>query len=288
MKALCEELQFPWEAAEFFAELDAKVMANPTWESMLQEAKADYMAAGEAHLTLLEKLAEALNVPIVSMHMILVLRLALELRPVYAEKGYPDQLYLDSMMDITYKLHETRQVSGVWGNSALKWYRPFFQCKRFALGRLQYEIRPWKGPSYEPWLIQGEDAFCCHIPSSGPCTPESVLDSLKKAYAFYNIQGVFVVGCHSWLLYPPHMPLFPKGGNLEKFQKNFIIFNSQERENVDLWRIFGVQQLDHFETLPEDTTLRRNFKPWLMQGNKVGCSHAVLLFDGEKILSAQE
>ena len=288
IRSLCMELQFPQEAVALFAHLDAKVMANTVWAHMLQEAQADYMEAGQAHISLLEKLALELGVEPATANMILLLRLALELRPVYAQNGYSDQLYLDSMFDLRYKLLETKQVNQVWGTTVLKWFRPFFHCSRFALGRLQYEIRPWSGPSYEPWLVTGQDAFFCHIPSSGPCRPEEVLDSLKRAYQFYHIQGIFAVGCYSWMLYPPHLPLFPKNGNLMKFQKNFIVFNQEERDNLDLWRIFGVSKDTDFTLLPEDTVLRRNFAPWLRQGNQMGCAHGVILFDGEKILSTQD
>ena len=287
IRSLCMELQFPEEATSLFAQLDETVMAKPALGNLLQEAKEDYMNAGERHLLLLERLASELDIDPLTANMILLLRLALELRPVYKKNGYSDALYLDSMNDLRYKLMETKQVYHVWGNVALKWYRPFFQCTRFALGRLQYEVRPWSGPNFEPWLHTGQDAYICHIPSSGSCSPEDVLESLKRAYRFYHIEGIFAVGCHSWLLYPPHVPLFPKNGNMVKFQKNFTILDQEERDNLDLWRIFGVDKNSDYALLPEDTTLRRSFAPWLRQGNKMGCSHGVLLFDGETILNAQ-
>lgn len=288
IRSLCTELQFPREAAELFARLDAAVMSNPAWRQMLQEAKEDYMAAGQRHLSLLETLAAQLGIAPATANMILLLRLALELRPLYAQKGYSDRLYLESMYDLRYKMMEARQVSHVWANLSLKWYRPFFQCSRFSPGRLQYEVRPWSGPDFEPWLTHGQDAYICHIPSSGPCRPEDVVESLSQAYHIYGIQGIFAIGCHSWLLYPPHLPLFPLNSNLEKFQKNFLILDQEEREYTDLWRIFGVPNDTDLMQLPEETTLQRRFAPWLRQGNKIGCSHCLLLFDGERILTIQE
>ena len=281
------ELEFPEEAIILFGMLDAAVMAEPALVRLLQEAKTDYMNAGEEHLLLLQRLASALDIDPLTANMILLLQLALELRPVYREKGYSDTLYLASMQDLRYKMMETKQLHHVWGNFALKWYRPFFQCTRFALGRLQYELRPWSGPDFVPWLRTGETCYFCHIPSSGSCPPEAVLESLKQAYGFFHIEGVFALGCYSWLLYPPHVPLFPENGNMVKFQKNFTILDREERDNLDLWRIFGVDKNCDYALLPEDTTLRRNFAHWLRQGNQMGCSHGVLLFDGENILPPQ-
>lgn len=282
---LCKELGFPSKAIQALSQWDERIAAEPSWSKLLQTSIADYASDGQAHLELLETLSREMEAPLYEIHMVFLLHCAKDLRQEYARRGLPDQLFLDTMSDLRYKLLECHRIYGQWGTFVLHWYRGFFRLERFQLGRLQYEIRPWKGVNYEPWLREGENAYWCHIPSSGPCTPEAVLDSLKRAYEFYKIQGVFAVSCKSWMLYPPHFPLFKPGGNLSRFQQFFKVFHQEERENVDLWRIFGVKENVDISRLPEETALQRSFASWLRQGNKMGCGAGILLFDGENVLT---
>lgn len=282
---LCKELKFPQEAIESLSRWNQIITQNEKWNNMLRESIADYDADGQDHLALTEQLAEEIGASVYEVYMVLLLHCALALRQKYAEKGLPDDLFVDTMMDLRYKLMECHQLYGVWGDPFLVWNRRFFRLERFQLGRLQFEVKPWTGVGYEDYLVEGKDAYWCHIPSSGPCTPELVRESLKRAYEFYNIQGIFAVGCKSWMLYPPHFPLFKSGGNLDQFRRCFQVFYHWERENIDLWRIFGVDNKTDLNALPEETSLQRSFAPWLRQGNKMGTGVGILLFDGENVLT---
>ena len=287
LKQLCRELEFPSAAIENLMLLNQRITQNNRLNKMLWQSLADYEAEGEAHIALLEQLSGELGASVYEVHLVFLLHGALHLRQKYAQNGLPDALFVETMQDLRYKLIECHQVYGVWGIFVLPWYRRCFRLERFQLGRLQYEIRPWTGPGYGSWLQEGEMAFWCHIPSSGPCTPEMVLDSLKQAYDFYNIKGTFAVGCKSWMLYPPHFPLFKPGSNLDAFHRLFTVFDKKERENEDLWRIFGFRDVVDLAALPEETSLQRSFAPWLRQGNKMGIGTGILLFDGKKIINGE-
>ena len=90
--------------------------------------------------------------------------------------------------------------------------------------------------------------------------------------------------CNSWLLYPPHYEVYPENSNLRKFADLFDITVSWESENnPEAWRVFNTVSSD-YENLPEDTTLQRRFKKYLIEGNKMGNGFGVILFDGEKII----
>ena len=41
-----------------------------------------------------------------------------------------------------------------------------------------------------------------------------------------------------------------------------------------------------YSELAEDTSLRRSFKKFLMNGKKIGAGVGIILFDGEKIVKA--
>ena len=283
---LCISLSFPPEAVKTLSRWNEIITGNEKWNRMLQESIADYLADGQTHLDMTQTLADQLGASVYEVHLVLLLHCALDLRKAYAEKGLSDELYLETMQDLRCKLMECYRLHGVWGNGVLAWNRRFFRMERFQLGRLQFEVKPWTGLGYEDYLIEGQDAYWCHIPSSGPCTPEMVRNSLKRAYAFYQRQGIWAVGCKSWMLYPPHFPLFKTGGNLDAFRRCFQVFHQVDREdNHDLWRIFGVDNETPLPLLPEETSLQRSFAPWLRQGNKMGTGVGVLLFDGENILT---
>lgn len=286
LKTLCDELDFPEEAGTYFASLERRIQAQETLVSVMEAAKQDYFEEGLQHLELLAEVAERMDAHPYSIHMLLLLRCAPDLRKVYEARGWEDSLFLETMGDLRCKMLECRRLYDVWGTCVLHWFRPFFRCDRVALGRLQFERRPWYGPGCEPWLTEGEPAWWCHIPSGAPCRPEDVLDSLRRAYAFFGFDGgIFAVSCKSWMLYPPHVPLFPEGGNLAEFHKNFHVFFQEERENTDLWRIFGRKELGDPCTLPQETTLQRNFAAWLSGGNRMGIGTGLLLFDGNTVLT---
>jgi hypothetical protein len=181
---------------------------------------------------------------------------------------------------------ECKTVKGVWGTFVGWWYHEFFRLARFGLGRLQYEKVPFRCEEYHG-IKKGDIVFNCHIPSSGPLLREEVIDSLKKAHAFYRDElkdGIFILVCSSWLLYPPMYEVFPENGNLRKFYELFVVIEAKEVETeLSLWRIFGVEQTP-IKDLPENSSLQRRLKQHLLQGGTMGSGYGVLLFDGEKIL----
>ena len=209
------------------------------------------------------------------------------LRADYAARGIADEIFVATMKDLRYKLLECYANHGVWGNFVSFWYPGFYRCERFALGRLQFERVPFKYPVYGE-VQEGDTVLNCHIPSSGPLTPEAVLHSLKCAYAFYpdlRRNGVLTVVCHSWLLYPPHRALF--GENTVAFYDLFDVIDQKASEsNADFWRIFAMPfAAETLPNAPEDTSLRRRFKAFLTAGNTMGSGYGVLRFDGETVLA---
>jgi hypothetical protein len=222
--------------------------------------------------------------------MIFLLICSERLHKLYKEKGYSDELFYDTVRDLTYKLYECHFVYGIWGTFVFWWYHRFFRLDLFAHGRLQFERKAFPLKEYGDVLREGDTVYFCHIPSSGPLTPESVQDSLKRAYAFFKPElknGILPVYCNSWLLYPPHAPLFPSGSNLARFYEIFDIIEYEEDVgNKDFCRIFGTHYSPKLlEDLPEDNTLRKNFKHFLLNGGCMGLGKGIILFDGEKIIN---
>lgn len=209
----------------------------------------------------------------------------------FLKAGYTEELFLATMSDLKNKLLECKKVYGVWGAFTIKWLRNYYFCERFALGRLQYEIADFPFEEYKGMMKQGEKVLCCHIPSSGPLNRADVIESLKKAYAFYPQivkDGVLTVVCNSWLLYPNHYPLFKEGGNIRAFYHLFDVVGEWE-SCEDFWRIFGYfYDKEKVALAGEENSLQKSFKAYLLAGNTMGGGRGVLQFDGEKVLTERE
>ena len=286
MKFLCNKIGLPREASEYIYSVYNGITHNKNAYESLMRAKVSFLSQGsKEYISCIDKIHDETGVHIYTVNLILVLVCAKTAKARYEEKGYPEDVYFDTMTDIGFKVTECRKMYNVWGVSALEWYRGIFSLRTFKLGRLEFAFLPYPYDSYKDYVKKGENVFSCHIPSAGPLTPESVIDSLKRAYKFFGCTDKLVVYCHSWLIYPAHYELFPNGSNLRAFYDLFdIIAEEQENDNRNLWRIFYKPNDTPYDELPENTTLQRNFKKYLKDGSYIGVGVGMLIFDGEKIV----
>ncbi len=231
--------------------------------------------------------------PPFSVDLIFLLYAALYLREDYRAAGVSEAVFFDTVRDLKYKAAECRRVKGVFGNFVAFWYEGFYRMTRFALGRLQYDIRPHKGKAVtigEHTVREGDFELNCHIPSAGPLTSETVLDSYRRAYAFFTDKrgaGPLPIYCNSWLLYPSYQGgVFPKDSNIYRFAADYTPLGTEEYEGVfhTAWRIFGVGYEGDTARLPRETGLQRRFIDYIEAGGSFGSGMGLLLFDGERIL----
>jgi hypothetical protein len=94
--------------------------------------------------------------------------------------------------------------------------------------------------------------------------------------------------CHSWILYPDYRDLYSVGSNLRDFFDDFDIIGADDHESFgDIWRVFGKDKDNPYSELPENTSLQRAFKSYLLNGGKAGEGLGMLVFDGEKIMTVK-
>ena len=210
-------------------------------------------------------------------------------REQYLQMGIPEEIFWDTMKDITYKMDECRQVyeeCGVFSG----WFFLHFDWQVVAFGRLQYQIRDFIKEHYA-WgdfeLNRGDPVYALHIPSSGKLTVELCMDSLQRAYEFLKKDlknNILPVVCNSWLLFPPYVEqVFGEGSNLKAFAQMFDVMEEIPRETFeDGWRLFGAAHTEPVSRLPRDTTLQRNMVRYIENGGGLGFGYGVLLYDGEK------
>lgn len=267
--------RFPAEACECFEKAYAHIASDSSLFAKLCDLERTYLA-GEATGDARTTLSKASDVHIHTIEMLLLLSSATTLRDIYREKGYSEELFLGVLTDLRCKLTECKNVHGLWGTFVFDWFYRFYDCTRFMIGRLQFDTITARY-DYKDVFRAGDTIYNCHIPSSGPLTPESVEESFKLAYEFYGMNGVMPVACNSWLLYPKHYELV--GANTRAFVDRFdVISTSEQKNNDDAWRVFGKAATD-LESLPQNTSLQRNLYRYLKDGNKMGAATGIFIYD---------
>ncbi len=213
-------------------------------------------------------------------------------RQKYIERSLDEDLFYNMTKDIKYKCDECLNVYNVLGIEPVSWYVGFFMLNRFAVGRLQYDVTTfsWDKITVDGFEIEPQDnALGCHIPSGSPLLQDSCLESYKMAYKLFPQcvkNGVLIIRCASWLLYPDYLPVFGENSNTGLFARNFKVFESVEDvEFKNCWRVFGIGYTDDISKYPLDTSMRRNFAEYIKNGGRHGVGKGVILFDGEKILT---
>ena len=286
---ICKRINFPESAVTALEEGYAKIMQNPPskWQTTVEEwlnPEADWQRCLKDLSVMSGEVGLSANMT----RMLFFLYCAVPLRAEYEKRGLPETLYWETLQDLRYKLMECHNVKDEWGTFVPDWYRRFYVCERFALGRLQYEQIPFPFEGYKNLLKKGDMVLSCHIPSSGALRENDVLESLKKAYEFYQAEcmdGLLPITCHSWLLYQPLEEVFADSPNVQKFRNMFdVIQNDADKTNEDFWRVFYQEFSEEtLKNAPTETKLQKRLKNYLLEGNTLGCGWGVLLFDGERI-----
>jgi hypothetical protein len=195
-----------------------------------------------------------------------------------------DELWLENMRDLRYKLLEYKKYAGDWGTNVGYWFKKFYNLKRFKLGRLQFQLER-SNVDYKNAVKVGDPVIYCHIPSSGPLNIEEVRDSFRKARVWFARElgdGATPIFCDSWLLYPPMYKRLTEKSNIRKFAELFDVFETRESpENRNFWRVFyrdySPEVLDEIEP---KTSLERAVIELIRDGNTVGVGHGAVIVDG--------
>ena len=183
---IMKKLNFPTEAIDCLNSCLEKVNKNEEAKELFKKAE-DKVFHSEDNLEYypyIEKVAEILGENVHTVNMTFWLMCTLPLKEVYKKNNLSDEMYYDTVSDLKFKLNECKKMHDVWGTH-VTWFAPFFKLKRFAFGRLQYDVSAWERGDYKG-IKDGDLAFKMHVPSGSPLTVESAYDSFRKLYNFYN------------------------------------------------------------------------------------------------------
>ena len=205
---------------------------------------------------------------------------ALDNREKGAWKDLPEDIWLSTMRCFTRFVNEHYSSTGKYAFDRGFWTTRQIGAKLFRVGELEYELRETDDEAL-PRIIS------LHIPSDALMTADRLNDSVARAKEFlkeyFPDWANLPMRCHSWLLSPALKPLLDEHSNILRFQRAFDIDTEEYESNGELqwvFKLIGEQQKNvDLSALPEDTSLQRRMKAYLLEGGKIGTAAGFLARD---------
>ena len=276
--------RFGYDAADVAVLLAAydRLASDARWDEALGLYEADVGCDQSRVIALADEAAVAVGVHEYTAELLIFLCMSRRLKREYEVRGWADDIFTGSMLDLKYKLEECKLVKGIVGSFVASWFRGFFDLSRVALGRLQFEVIKF-GHTYEKdgvLLTPESPVINVHIPRTGtPMGPVDCDEAFAWARAFFadEVGDPCAFVCQSWLLYPAHEEMLSHESNVYRFMKRFDLICSGDSRNMgDLWRLFDTDE-KRWDKLPTDSSLRRAYVERLKAGGRVGWGHGVYI-----------
>lgn len=154
-----------------------------------------------------------------------------------------------------------RKLKGIRLSQTL-WGIYFIKIKLIEVGRLQYEYCNNKKGKY----------IKIHIPKGDKLLYNEVLNSIKNSKKeikkYFKIEN-YEYYCESWLLSKDILKLLDSNSNIAKFQQLFDIIEGKDAIKDILNFVYGLQQIDSYYDLPEETSLQSKIKDLLINGKEI-------------------
>lgn len=195
---------------------------------------------------------------------------------LYRNKNISEKIFIDSMKFCTRFVGEHFEAHGtykfVWG----WWFPRQLSMSEFRIGELEYEMLP---------DCNGEKCIGIHIPSDAVLKLSELRNSYLEAKKFFNrfypqYTNAKMI-CESWLLSPSLKEILPETSNIITYQNLFNIVQVDAENDGYLHWIYKKGNIP-FEELPENTTLQREVKKYILNGKKIGAAQGTLM---ESLLS---
>ena len=194
---------------------------------------------------------------------------------LYIEEKIPEKIFADTMKCFTRFLKEHGVSFGCCGFDRDFWTGRQLSLLLFRLGELEFEIVSEDGEKAELSEDEKHSHYLLHvhIPSDADLSPERCDESFRMAEQFFAEYFPETAGskfaCDSWLLSPALKELLPEESRILQFQNRFEVKSWNKEEDAYLEWVFKRKDLP-LEKLPEETSLQRKMKAYVLQGGKIG------------------
>lgn len=191
---------------------------------------------------------------------------ALQTRINYKNLGISDEIFLATMDCFPRFVQEHMESYGSYGFDRDFWTVRQLSGVLFRIGLLEYEL--------------SDGQVCLHIPTGAHLISSEIDISLEKARGFisrfFPAWAASPMTCHSWLLSPALPGLLSPDSNILQFQNRFRIIPEKEQNKEFLVWIFKNREIP-YPQLPENTSLQRIIKQYLLQGGTFVEGRGILL-----------
>lgn len=187
----------------------------------------------------------------------------------YQAIGIDDEVFSATNKCFTRFLEEHKKGYNEWVFDRDWWTYRQIAMTIFRIGQLEYEMKDY----------EGEKFISIHIPSDAILLSDKIKDSIKQAKQFfkkyYPLYSEVEYRCNSWLLSPSLKKILPPTSNILKFQSLFKIIKETYSSSGFISWVYKKHYEDYHD-LPENTTLQRNMKKYLLEGSSISIALGVL------------
>jgi hypothetical protein len=163
----------------------------------------------------------------------LFIRFAIDCHDDYIKKQISDDIYFDTMKDITIWSNNCFFDTGVWGLKEVYWLSEHVKLNIFKLGRLQFQKQLYDKEKFRKPLVinsveieEKTDICFVHIPEGESITNGICCKSYELAKEFFNKDLLFL--CDSWLLSPRLKEVLKPDSNILSFASNYEVVDFDE------------------------------------------------------------
>lgn len=193
-----------------------------------------------------------------------------ECRADFEKMGLSHEVFVDTMGCFTRFVDEHMASFGRYGFDRAFWTVRQVSNMLFRMGTLEYELLTEKG----------QKKISIHIPSDADLGLPALRASWVLAKELLARFPDYAQGewyCGSWLLSPNLKDLLPESSRILSFQRSFRIRGTWSDEEFKEW-VYGRVDIPN-EELPENTSLQRNMKAFLLGGGAFLSAEGVLTDD---------
>lgn len=200
-----------------------------------------------------------------------LLEIACETWDGYAAMGIGKDIFAATMKFVPRFLQTHIEQQGTCRFTWSGWFWRQLAMQEYRVGCLEYELVE---------EADGSREISLHIPSDADLSADSIDASFSAFRAFLAqyypqwLQEIWV--CDSWMMSPALDHLLAPDSRILAFHNRFRMISCIEDSLGVLDWVFPPHK-EVSPDLPERTSLQRKMKAWLLAGNKVGWTKAVLL-----------
>ncbi len=181
----------------------------------------------------------------------------------YEERGISEEIFINTFKCFSRFVREHMVSYKTYGFDREWWTPRQLSMEEFRLGELEFEFVNWKE----------ERVVSVHIPSDAILTKEYCLKAYSQANEFFlkyypELAYRYFI-CDSWMLSPGLKEVLSPESRILQFQQDYTIEEwNKENQAYKRW-VFKNDNLS-MEEVPEDTSLQRNIKKFVLDGGLIG------------------